>query len=603
MNRIKKVLAKCLTAVLAMTMFFWSNVSDVQAAGTDGQHMNVVFVLDQSGSMSKTDAGNLRYEAVDLFLGLASETGNYMGAVVFDDAIVLQQDIAAIDGKQSKNALSESIKSAKSYGDTDIGKAIELATDMLQTSGNPDYRSVIILLSDGNTDLPGDTTGEALTASEQSKQNAIENARRNGINIHSVCLNANGEARKEELQEISDATGGVCIEVKSAEDLKEVFNEFYNIIYSTATINLADTVIPDNGELEIPFEVPLVGVEEANIIINTLNPDTTYNLNNPDGYGYIQAEIDDMSVKAKTFTVVKIEKPKPGNWTLIVRGVAGDQIKVDMVYNADLSIELSCDHQGFEFGPAESAEISAKLVDAGTVVTNPEVYQKYPIILSVKEKATGTSIFSSTMDVNNDVTTAAVQIENAGIYEVQAVCVIGDMQVVSEVIECNIDSAFSTAPTAAPVLAKGKDPVLRIILTVIFILIIIAMAVFAIAKSKSKTGKTNGIIRGRVQFAGYNDGFLGAPVTFDGTKGKMTLSRYLDYKEDVGVDLINTYLKAGEKQNYIYLISKNGYYTDTHPEVKNKKIRIDAEMETNISNDIDFGKYLRITYIPDDMEY
>ena len=46
-------------------------------------------------------------------------------------------------------------------------------------------------------------------------------------------------------------------------------------------------------------------MEEANIIINTLNPDTTYNLLNPDGYGYIQAEMDAMSIKAKTFTVIK----------------------------------------------------------------------------------------------------------------------------------------------------------------------------------------------------------------------------------------------------------------------------------------------------------
>ena len=79
------------------------------------------------------------------------------------------------------------------------------------------------------------------------------------------------------------------MEVKSAEDLKEVFNQFYNIIYSTETINIADTVIPENGELEVPFTIPAMGVEEANIIINTLNPDTTYNLLNPDGYGYIQA--------------------------------------------------------------------------------------------------------------------------------------------------------------------------------------------------------------------------------------------------------------------------------------------------------------------------
>ena len=43
---------------------------------------------------------------------------------------------------------------------------------------------------------------------------------------------------------------------KKWQDLKEVFNQFYNIIYSTETINIADTVIPENGELEVPFDDP-----------------------------------------------------------------------------------------------------------------------------------------------------------------------------------------------------------------------------------------------------------------------------------------------------------------------------------------------------------
>lgn len=51
----------------------------------------------------------------------------------------------------------------------------------------------------------------------------------------------------------------------------------------------------------------------------------------------------------------------------------------------------------------------------------------------------------------------------------------------------------------------------------------------------------------------------------------MILSRYLDYREDVGVELGTTYLKAGERDSYIYLISPKGYYTDTTPDTKNKR--------------------------------
>lgn len=101
MKNLKQYMGVCLAVLLMLTGVLYNSMT-VQAADTDEHRMNVVFVLDQSGSMAKTDANALRYEAVDLFLGLATETGNYMGAVVFDDSIVLQRDITEISGKESK---------------------------------------------------------------------------------------------------------------------------------------------------------------------------------------------------------------------------------------------------------------------------------------------------------------------------------------------------------------------------------------------------------------------------------------------------------------------------------------------------------------------
>ena len=525
-----------------------------------------------------------------------------MGAVVFDDSIVLQRDVTEITGKESKQELSDSIKAAKSFGDTNIGMAIELATQMLQNSGNPNLRSAIILLSDGNTDLPKDTTGQELAASEQSKTNAIDTARAQGIRIQSVCLNANGAAKKQELQDISDATGGVCVEVKSAEDLKEVFNQFYNIIYSTETINIADTVIPENGELEVPFTIPAMGVEEANIIINTLNPDTTYNLLNPDGYGYIQAEMDAMSIKAKTFTVIKIEKPKFGEWILKVRGISGDQVKVDMVYNASISIDLTSSTGSFEWNAGDTAEVMAVFSNMGNNVTEANIYQQDPISMKVTEAA-GTTVMEETMEVKDASAeaTTALQLTNGGEYTVTATSKIDDMTVSSIPVTVKITASAQAAPvaTAAPNAPEKKGMGLLPILLIVLLVVLLAVVLLVILSKK----KGSGIIRGRIQFSGYNDGYLGSPQTFDGTKGKMILSRYLDYREDVGVELGTTYLKAGERDSYIYLISPKGYYTDTTPDTKNKKIRLDAEMEVQVSSDIDFSKYLKITYIPDDMGY
>ena len=52
---------------------------------TSANRFNVVFVIDASGSMNNTDSAKWRFEAMDLFLGLATDEGNRIGAVVFND--------------------------------------------------------------------------------------------------------------------------------------------------------------------------------------------------------------------------------------------------------------------------------------------------------------------------------------------------------------------------------------------------------------------------------------------------------------------------------------------------------------------------------------
>ena len=118
---------------------------------------NVVFVIDESGSMLDTDANQLRYEATDLFLGLMSQEGNYVGTVSFDDTIIYSQDMMPVDAPEDKDVISGAIKEhSATNGDTDIGAAMEQAVNMLKSDGNPDLPSTIILLTDGNTDLDND---------------------------------------------------------------------------------------------------------------------------------------------------------------------------------------------------------------------------------------------------------------------------------------------------------------------------------------------------------------------------------------------------------------------------------------------------------------
>ena len=397
MKKLKRRFCVFLAALLVMVCGIVTGYAAETA--TSANHFNVVFVVDASGSMKQTDGALWRYESMDLFLGLATDEGNRIGAVVFNDGIVSKMDLQDMNGKQMKESLSQALRNSAVNGDTDIGTALQLAVSMLDESRDTSIPSAIILLSDGNTDLPGDTSGQMLAQSNANKQDAINRARANTYPVYSICLNANGEANPAELADIANATGGVFMEVNNAEDLKDVFGKFYNMIYSTATINIVDSQIPEGGVMEIPFEVPSVGVEEVNIIISTLSPTSSYSVFMPNGLAYTADELAAMTIQAQTFSVIKIPSPEGGSWKIQVRGIPGDAVKIDMVYNADFSVDLTSDPAETEFEAGTSVTFHADLYDGeGKRIADTKVYDAGTAVLSIRRSSDDGEISSVEMN-------------------------------------------------------------------------------------------------------------------------------------------------------------------------------------------------------------
>ncbi len=444
----RRIYSLILAAAMLLSVIgtFASSAAEAAAAN----RYNVVFVIDASGSMKSTDGSLWRYEAIDLFLGLATDTGNYMGAVVFNDGIVARMDMQEINGKDMKTALSQSLRSSAVRGDTDIGSAIQVAVDMLDSGRNPNNPSVIILLSDGNTDFPSDSTGALLAQSDANKQDAINRARQNGYPVFSVCLNANHTANTEELADISNATAGQFVEVTKAEDLKEVFARFYNIIYSTETINIADQPIPDSGILDIPFSVPSAGVEELNIIISTLSPNTQYSVFQPTGMAYTSDELSAMTIQVDTFSVVKVPNPMGGTWKIQARGIPGDAVKIDMVYNSNFSVKATVEPAGPDFGLSENVVFTAKVLSNDQELTESSSYAVYPATLSINRTSDGSEMASTLMQAGQLEYTANVALNEAGEFYATVTVKFEGLEKTSERILLNVGSAPALSPAPAP---------------------------------------------------------------------------------------------------------------------------------------------------------
>lgn len=394
---------------LIFLLILLSCISTITYANDKGgsssiNRFNVVVVLDASNSMNYTDPNGFRYEAISQFTSLLAEQGNYLGGIVFSNHVSAQQAPTLVNSQANKNEVTTLLKSVMSHGVTadmgytNIGEALSKAVDMLLTSGSQDLPSVIVFLSDGNTEMP--TTDEQ-TTSLNLKANAIQTARENKIGIYSVCLNANNKADTSEMEQISGATGGVFKEVSDAEDLQDVFNIFYSLIYGTSTITLVDDVFPATGVLETPFDVPGLGVEEVNIVING-------SANSIALFDSAGKNIDITSVTSDTFTLIKITELTPGTWKLVTKGVPGDNIKINMIYNTNLGVDVTVDPESLNAAVNTPINVTATLKSGTNSVDANEQYSGYSASLQMMD-AYGEIIEELPMVVSDGVFTATYQ--------------------------------------------------------------------------------------------------------------------------------------------------------------------------------------------------
>ncbi len=370
---------------------------------------NVVFVLDASNSMNYTDPGGLRYEAISQFTNLLAESGNYLGGIVFSNHVEASQPIKAVSGKGDKKKVTDTLASVMStgvtaeMGYTNIGEGLSKAVDMLVSNGSSDLPSVIVLLSDGNTEMP---TNEELTSSLDEKADVIQTARERNISIYTICLNANQDADVSEMEQISNATGGKFQEVSTADDLSKVFHTFYSMIYGTSSIPVLEDTFPKEGVLNTDFKVPGFGVEEVNVVINGLVSDTS--LLQPDGKT-AKAE----KISSDTYTLLKITDVVPGEWTLTMRGNQGDRVEINMIYNSDLNIDIETEPEE-KIVAEQPLKVKATLKAGDVSATKDSEYDGYHALFHLMD-AYGNEINTEKMSVADGYFQAECEMEE-GIY-------------------------------------------------------------------------------------------------------------------------------------------------------------------------------------------
>lgn len=444
------IIITCMVICMIWPMVAFGEVSKDMVKAT---HFNVVLAVDGSPSLvgkKGTDPNGVRYDAVELFMGLLTDKGNNVGAVVFNgtDPLALNTGLNEASGFKAKNEILKQIKNTGIDKYTDVGTAALEAVNTLKNVKN-DMPSVVILMTDGKTEME---TDDKLNQSLANKEKAIEKANEYDIPIYCICLNKNDSAATEEIKEIADRTSGEYVEVKNAKDLKKAYMSFYELIYKAPSTS-EEATIGNKGYIDKTFYVPDKGVEEVNLVISSSGELKSIAVTKPDSTVLGASDFGDNIVKTKTFNLIKIVDPEGGDWNVKVKADKGTKVGFNIVYNSLISADIYVADAKKEYELDSSLEFHATLLNDNNLVTKEEDYDGYKAQLVIKNKATGKeqTVNMELSEKAEEGFVAERKFTEAGAYQVYAVLRAEEYEEKTKTLQINVAHG---APT--PVSEKLK---------------------------------------------------------------------------------------------------------------------------------------------------
>ena len=186
-----------------------------------GVEMDLMFVIDNSGSMHKNDPGFLTPRTVRTFVNqLPDETR--VGMVLFDQSARLLQSLSPLSDSQAKQRLIASLNQVDYKGRyTNSAAGIERAMYELKSAGRSQAKKCIIFLTDGIVDTGRPQKDLELT--QWLKSDLASECRDLGIRIFGIAFTENADFVL--IQALAARTDGAYFRAYAAEDIAGVLDQ------------------------------------------------------------------------------------------------------------------------------------------------------------------------------------------------------------------------------------------------------------------------------------------------------------------------------------------------------------------------------------------
>lgn len=327
---------------------------------------DVRVVVDISGSMRVNDPDNLRRPAVRLIARLLPD-GTSVGLWTFGRMVnmLVPHDTLGDELRATLIKDSEQINSIAQR--TNIGGAIEKASDSWYAPDRSLARTHLILLSDGKVDI---SPNQARNDKERDRilEELVPRLAAQGLTIHTIALS--GEADLDLLGAIADMTGGVARVADSAEELSRIFADTMGQAVPANEVPLEDNGFTVDG-----------GVEEFTALIFSATPpdERELALVDPNGerYGPDNATDTVRWAREAGYDLITVDQPAAGKWQ--VEGTLGEGSRVTVV--SDLRLEVEPMPARFQLG--EEVGLRAFFTEEGERITDPDFLGVITVTLSM----------------------------------------------------------------------------------------------------------------------------------------------------------------------------------------------------------------------------
>lgn len=258
------------------------------------QGMNLVLILDSSGSMTESDPNDLRVDAARMVIDRLP-SGTTASVVDFDGAAKTLASTPNVSVQRQR--LKQAVERIDANGGTHIGNALKEGARALRSGSQ--QRKVALLLTDGK----GEYNGE------------IEPYQANGWCLYPVALGSNPNLQL--LRSLADST---CGEYMKATDAIEVSRDFGQIV---SEIQDAPLLTTHQGRLK-SGETDIYSVHIDNTI-NDLHcqltwPESSLDIRILDPQGQ---PLETSNVRGATYVIARVQDVETGEYRVEIQAQGG----------------------------------------------------------------------------------------------------------------------------------------------------------------------------------------------------------------------------------------------------------------------------------------